>query len=180
MIGTVTTTGHADDLIDALLTVTHGEVLSPPTSENGEWDGYRSNLDRRDIRRLSAAGLISSHGLPADRLAAHAGSLDNADVFAAWYLDQALRGLNARAERRSGRERADDIDEPSTPAVELPQPLLDYLFRLVCDRKAQYASDVAEAILNGDPVPHVDARWSVDVVRKVRRYLRPITHERGQ
>ena len=181
MIGTATMTGRADDLIDALLTVTRGEVLRPPSAENrdgrgGEYDGYLQGLSRRDVRRLTAAGLISSHGLPADRLAHHAGSLENADVFAAWYCRQALAGLDGRAEHRAGgpAERDEWDDNHPSPNVELPSALTDYLLRLVCERKADYAGDVADALICGAPVPSCDARWADDVVRKVRRYLRPV------
>lgn len=185
MIGAATMTGRADDLIDALLTVTRGEVLAPPAQSvrdgrGGEYDHYLSKLNRRDVRRLSAAGLISSHGMPADRLAAHAGSIDNADVFAAWYCSQALKGLDARAAARTRSPERDewfDNDAPQTCEPwtgELPEALTDYLLRLVCQRKALYASEVAEALLAGLPVPPHGAKWAPDVVRKVSRYLRPV------
>jgi hypothetical protein len=184
MIGSATMTGRADDLIDALLTVTHGEVLAPPAESvrdgrGGEYDHYLTKLTRRDVRRLSAAGLISSHGMPADRLAAHAGSLDNADVFADWYCSQALAGLDARAAARgpasAEREEWGDNDQPETSAPpELPAELTAYLDRLIHEPKAMYAATVALALVDGQPIPPNDARWAPDVVHKVTKYLRPM------
>lgn len=166
MIGTATHTHRADDLIDALLTATGDEVLSPPTSHHGEWDAYFTMLTPRDRNRLSCAGLISRHGMPADRLASHADWQGNADTFVAWYLDMALRGLNARQGIRDGqRERC----EPEPAA--LPESLALYLARLLCEGKRQHAAACVLALIEHQPMPECSSPWARNVESKVQRYL---------
>jgi predicted HD phosphohydrolase len=46
-------TGAPDDLIDAMLTRSHGDILrAPADSSSGEYDSWRQQFSRRDIRRL--------------------------------------------------------------------------------------------------------------------------------
>lgn len=193
MIGQTTTTGRADDLIDAMLCRTGGEVLSPPTSEHGEWDFYREHVSRRDLRRLVAAGLVRRvGGLPADRLAHVYGWDGDASTFVEMYLTQCLAGLDHRAGVRAGdvwaeREPSDDdyaeacaIDEadgmpqlpPVIPTPAESAPLAAYLARLVHPPKRVYAKQVADAIATGAPIPVHAGTWAPDVVRRVSRYLR--------
>lgn len=159
MIGTVTPSGVAVDIIDALMYRTTGEVLSTPAgATGGEYDCWPELVDRRGMRRLVAAGLVSRlHGLPADRLAEVAGWDGTPDTFVAWYLGQALAGLDARADRRSGtpwecQERPAD-DTPGTVGGELPACVLEYLDRLVFGDKLTYAAGYAWHLWDHTPTP---------------------------
>lgn len=188
MIGQHTETGRADDIIDALLARTHGNVLAPPSTVRnggGEYDAW-CDLNRRDVRRLVAAGLLRRGGMQADRLAHECDWQGNADEFVAWYVSEALRGLDARAELRAGdawadRERPDDDEsfdagnetgDGIQHAPTLPEPLCAYLRRLQYDRKRQYAAAVILAMHDGSPIPTCAAEWAPRVVSKVIRYYR--------
>lgn len=183
MIGQVVEAGRADDLIDALMARTGGEVLAPPNAlaraqRGGEYDCYHDHVSRRDLRRLVAGGLVSVHGMQADRLAHRVGWEGSADTFVAWYLREALRGLDVRLERREGRDWADQA-EPDGPTCtggglgDLPQAVTDYLLRLVYGDKATYAAEYAYHRVHGAPCP-VDpgTDWARKARGKIDHYLR--------
>lgn len=66
----------------------------------------------------------------------------------------------------------DVVGAVSAPMV-LPQPMLDYLCRLVYLPKANYAADCAMALALGDPLPACEAAWAAGVRDKVCKYMRP-------
>lgn len=204
MIGRTTTTGHPADLIDDLLNITKGEVLAPPTGNEstyaGEYDQYRVMLDRTDMRKLVAAGLLSAErGMPPDRLAHWAGYEGTADEFLAWYLDRALTGLALRADRRAGRaweDRQRPVDEfeawdaemsaseavaPALPPLTgdsadgLPALIAAYLDRLVYAPKRHYACQfVAHTFHHAECPADPGKVWAADVRVKVARLARKV------
>lgn len=140
------------DPIDRLLGLTGGDVLAPPPANlprsAGEYDAYRL-MSRRDIRRLTAGGFLSSeHGLQPDVLAHMAKSDLSADDFVAWYCDEALRGMDWRATARQGTTW-----ETRDRSIDLPSTVVDYLARLVFPDKADYAAEYAYAAWGGWPMP---------------------------
>ena len=158
MIGRPTLTGSPADIVDALLSRTAGEVLAPPAGcTGGEYDCWPELVDRRTMRRLVAAGLVSSHGIPADRLADIAGWDGTPDTFVTWYLDEAIAGLDARHAGRDGtawHEQPEPEPEPEGPCtVALPDEVVDYLLRLVYGTKLDYASEYAWHLWQGAPAP---------------------------
>jgi hypothetical protein len=60
--------------------------------------------------------------------------------------------------------------EPVERLTEQPQPLADYLGRLLHEPKRDFAQAVWFSLANGAPVPSHEAPWADDVIKKVRRY----------
>jgi hypothetical protein len=187
MIGTVSTAGTIDDTIDALMVRTNGERLAPPSSSakahaGGEYDAYTDYVSRRDMRRLVAAGLVSSHGMQADQLAHQCGWEGTADTFVAWYLGEALKGLDIRRSHRDGKSWADQVEpdpeelEPAAGTVsgDLPGAVLEYLLRLVFGQKADYAAEYAYHVCQGAPCPQDPG---TDWARKARSKIDSLTRK---
>jgi hypothetical protein len=164
--GQVAWSGQPDDVIDALMIRLNGNVMRPP-SDAGEGDGYRQACTRRAKRRLTAAGLLDADGVPADVLADMYGWQRGADEFAVWYVAECVRGLDIRDARRRGSSWA---ERPEPAPAALPESLVDYLNRLLCERKRQYAAAVTLAIVEGAPIPASSERWAEQVIAKVHRY----------
>ena len=170
MIGSAVLTHQADDLIDALLTRTRGEVLYV-TGDGGECDFVRAgHVTVRDMQRLRAGGLVSSHGIEADRLAMVYGWEGDCSAFVEHWVCQGLAGLRARRERREGGAWSDSPDDPELAGpvlspTELPIPLVEYLGRLVFGLKADYAAEYAYHLVHGEPCP---ADPGTDWARKAR------------
>lgn len=183
MIGRVTTTGHADDLVDDLIARCGGEVLAPAGRRaGGEYDLLTDgHVSRTDMRRLVAAGLISPHGVPADVLADRFGWQGDAGSFVDHYVATSLAGLAARRDRREGCSWVDQVepdpeDEPAGPMTgtvrDLTGPCLDYLSRLVYGPKRDYASCYAMAVCGHcEMPPDPGAEWAGKARRKVDHYL---------
>jgi len=124
-------TGAPDDLIDALLTRSHGDILrAPADSSSGEYDSWRQQFSRRDIRRLVAAGLIGPSGWAADVFASRCGFDGTPDECVSWWCAEGLRGLDIRATRRPGG--ATDWANAERPADDVPElDTAEVLARLV-------------------------------------------------
>lgn len=169
MIGQHTTSGAAFDIIDALVDRCHGERLAPPAgTDGGEYDFYRSKVTSGQVKRLSAAGLISSRGRRADVLADLAGWDGDVSAFVEWYVSEGLAGLDQRAERRSG-----DSWETQQRPDELPTVISIYLGRLVHEPKREYAEQYAEHVLNGGPCPaDPGTEWAHKARAKVDRLVK--------
>lgn len=104
--------GLADDIIDAMLTRSHGLTLAAPHgADGGEYDSWRQGFSRRDVRRLVGAGLVGAGLVTADgeRADVLADLIDgwsgNGDELVTWWMSEGLRGLDQRAARRSRSER---------------------------------------------------------------------------
>lgn len=168
MIGQVTESGAAFDIIDALTTRCQGERLAPPAgTTGGEYDHYTAKVTAQQIKRLTAAGLISSRGRRADVLADVAGWDGDCSEFVAWYVSEGLAGLDQRRDRRNGDEWATQ-ERPD----ELPPVVVMYLERLVFEPKRTYAEQYAEAILCGHPLPaDPGTDWAIKARRKVTKLV---------
>ena len=181
MIGRVATTGHPSDIVDALMVRTRGEVLATPAhATGGEYDCWPELVDRCTMRRLIASGLVSAaHGVPADRLADVAGWDGTPDTFVAWYLAEAVAGLDARKARRSGdawEDRCEPEPETDEPAA-LPGDVLEYLLRLVFGAKADYAAAYAWHLWHGAAAP---ADPGTDWAAKARHKLDGMHRRHGK
>lgn len=109
----VAVAGRCDDIIDSMLTRSHGLVLRAPSdSTSGEYDSWRQGFSRRDVRRLVGAGLIAVDGERADVLADLIdGWSGNGDELVTWWMSTGLQGLDLRAARRA---RADVVERPES------------------------------------------------------------------
>lgn len=151
------------------------------------------HVTARNMRRLYAAGLLSrTRGLWADEMADIYGWTDGADSFVAHYVETCLAALNARRAGRDGRawhERVEPEPEPEpaetctvaeapavgVPACTLPEPMLEYLARLIHGPKADYAAEYAYHLTHGTPAPaDPGAPWA----GKARHKLESL-HRRG-
>lgn len=154
--------GVAGDIIDALMVRTNGERLAPPPAGDvaAEYDGYRDDHSKHELRRLCANGLVHSLGLRADQLAHVADWDGGADEFVAFYCTEALAGLRQRDERKSSagewadRVRPDDeCEQAGTVAGEIPESVLEWLERLLFGAKANYAAEYALAVCCAQVMP---------------------------
>lgn len=185
-------TGDPADPIDALLVRTRGEVLSTVRADGGEWDYVTDgHVSRRDWQRLVGARLVSRDGLAPDVLADWFGWEGEASGFVEHYVSTCLAGLAWRADRRAGcrwedqvRPDDDELEPPTAPDVhgcaELPEPVVEYLMRLVFGAKADYAAAYAEHVFLSGPLPaDPGAEWAGRVRHKVDALARRWVRERA-
>ena len=187
MIGVLTRSGTGSDVLDMVHDRCAGEILRvDDVGKGGETDYLAAGHVRpRDMKRLRAAGLVSNtRGCRADVLAHVAGWTGTADEFLTWYVETCIQGLKARAESREGRawhelerpvddEPADVAPEYGAPADVLPEPVCEYLMRLVHGPKADYASAYAYHVVHGHPAPDdPGTEWAIKARRKVDALVR--------
>lgn len=179
MIGQLTRSEHGFDIIDALIDRCGGERLAPPAgADGGEYDYLtEGKVTSGQVRRLSAAGLISPRGRRADVLADLAGWDGDVSSFVEWYVRQGLAGLDQRRERRTGDEWAtqERPDDGTWPVL-----LVEYFDRLVFTAKRTYAEQYAAHLLHGAPLP-VDpgSEWAHKARAKVDRLVRLLAKVEG-
>lgn len=183
----VAVAGRCDDIIDAMLTRSHGLVLRAPSdSFSGEGDSWRQGFSRHDVRRLVGAGLIAKDGEPADVFADLIdGWSGNGDEVVTWWMSEGLRGLDLRAARRARSEvcerpESDYLDDAQTDigsadrlmARLVLEPSVPAWFMSWCERTVHAPKLVALAELGaarwlGDPSPVAcPAAWYVNLVTR--------------
>lgn len=179
-------TAVASDPINRLLALSNGEVLRMPiAASRGEYDSFH-DYTRRDVRRLTGAGLLAkSAGLPADVLAdivsSNGGPQFNGDELVSWWFTESIVGLDRRAADRMAngsivpwelRERpVEDVDaefnEIVAPIGVTPQWANEWLARTVHGPKLDFLCELVAWRFYGDSEPSTPgAAWGAKCLAK--------------